>query len=145
MVEEGTVDISIIEKLNKLRLLRWLESTKKQERDEMIRGLAIVNEIEVIKSDRENIEAELRETAVTKYLETGLKRFGQLGIRITTKYDYDDSEALEWAKKHELCLALDKTAFKKQLKVQPLDFVKSSEVPTATIPTEIKEELIDGN
>lgn len=128
------------EQLIKLKELRELESKAKAQRDSEIEALSIVKEFEMIKSERESIEREIREIAINKYNQTGLKKFGQIGIRITTKYNYDDSTALCWAKKHDLCLSLDKTAFKKQLKVQPLDFVEVQEVPTATIPTEIKEE-----
>ena len=127
--------------LLKLKQLRELEATKKEEKDKAIEELPIVREFEIIKYERETIERHLRENAIVQYQETGDKKFGQIGIRISTKYEFEDSVALDWAKKHDLCLSLDKVAFKKQLKVQPLEFVKVHEVPTATIPTEIKEEI----
>lgn len=129
----------MIEKLKKLKQLRELEKKSKEERDAAIEKLPIVTEFNIIKDQRESLEREIREEAINKFKQTGEKKFGQIGIRITTKYGYDEIDALTWAKKHDLCLALDKTAFKKQLKVQPLDFVKVEEIPTATIPTEIKE------
>ena len=125
--------------LLKLKNLRELEAQKKAERDEAIEQLPIVREFEIVRDEREIIERHLRERAILQYKETGDKKFGQIGIRITTKYEFDDVTALCWAKKHDLCLSLDKIAFKKQLKVQPLEFVKVHEVPTATIPTTIKE------
>lgn len=130
----------MIEKLNKLKQLRELEQKTKAERDSQIEKLPIVTEFSIIKSERETIEREIREEAINKFKQTGEKKFGQIGIRITAKYIFDELDALTWAKEHDLCLALDKTAFKKQLKVQPLEFVKVEEVPIATIPTEIKEE-----
>ena len=130
----------MIKQLMKLKELRDLELKTKTQRDKEIESLPIVEEFEIIKQERETIEREIRELAINKYNETGLKKFGQIGIRITTKYNYDDLEALTWAKSHNLCLALDKIAFKKQLKVQPLDFVEVQEVPIATIPTEINGE-----
>lgn len=128
------------EKLMKLKQLRELELKSKQERDAIIEKLPIVIEFNLIKYQRDFLEREIREEAIQKYNQTGEKKFGQIGIRITSKYSYDEIEALQWAKNHDLCLALDKTAFKKQLKVQPLEFVKVEEVPTATLPTEIKSE-----
>lgn len=128
------------EKLMKLKQLREVELKSKQERDAIIEKLPIVVEFNLVKDQRETLEREIREDAIQKFKETGKKKFGQVGIRITTKYDYDEIKALQWAKNHDLCLALDKSAFKKQLKVQPLEFVKVEEVPTATLPTEIKDE-----
>ena len=128
------------EKLMKLKQLRELEVKAKEERDIIIEKLPSVVNLQVIKQEREDLEREIRNEALIKYQLTGEKKFGQIGIRITTKYDYDEIEALNWAKNHDLCLSLDKTAFRKQLKVQPLEFVKIEEVPIATLPTEIKEE-----
>lgn len=127
------------EQLIRLKDLRKLESDLKIERDKAIEKIPQVIEFNLIKQNREEVESEIRKEAIERYNETGEKKFGMVGIRITSKYDYDELAALNWAKSHDLCLALDKTAFKKQMKVQPLDFVTISEVPTATIPTEIKE------
>jgi hypothetical protein len=127
------------DKLEKLRKLRNLELETKEEKDRQVNALPILKELEVIQDERTQLENEIRADAVNLYNQTGEKKFNQVGIRITKKYNYDEEQALQWAKDHNLCIALDKTAFKKQLKVQPLDFVTEEEVPTATIPVEIKE------
>lgn len=127
------------DKLMELKNLREQESLLKEQKNKLIEGLEITNTINEMSDKRIKLENEIREEAIEKYKQTGEKKFGQIGIRVTTKYSYDDEIALSWAVEHNLCLSLDKTKFKKQLKVQPLDFVKTEEVPTATIPTEIKE------
>lgn len=130
MMQEGLI---------KLKNLRELESKTKAARDQIIENLPVVKELQIIKDEKEKVEKEIRETAINQFIATGEKKFGQVGIRITTKYEYEDAAALNWAKDHNLCLALDKVAFKKQLKVEALDFVEAVETPIATIPTEIKE------
>ena len=133
----------MIEKLKHLKKLRELEADAKAKRDKIIEALPIVIELQLIREAKELNENLIRTEAISKYNLTGEKKFGQVGIRITTNYMYTEENALNWAKEHDLCLALDKTAFKKQLKVQLLEFVQTEEVPTATIPTQIKEELFD--
>ena len=123
----------------KLKNLREQESILKEEKNKLIEGLEITHKINEMSEKRTKLEQEIRDHAVEQYNQTGEKKFGQIGIRVTTKYDYDEEEALTWAMEHSLCLSLDKSSFKKQMKVQPLDFVTTEEVPTATIPTEIKE------
>ncbi len=134
----------MIRELNELKKLRELEADTKAKRDKIIEALPIVIELQLIRDAKELNENLIRSEAIREYQRTGEKKFGQVGIRITTNYMYTEENALNWAKEHNLCLALDKTAFKKQLKVQLLDFVQTEEVPTATIPTQIKEEVIDG-
>ena len=132
------------EKLQKLRVAREKEIKYRTERDKLLEiflaDLEVVKQLEFTKKYREELENEIRDEVINKFKETGEKKFGQLGIRLMTAYDYSDEDALTWAKEHDLCLALDKTAFKKQLKINLLDFVKVEEIPTATIPVEIKEE-----
>ncbi len=128
------------EKLMKLKQLRELEQKSKQDRDAAIEKLPAVIEFNLVKEQRESLEKEIRDEAIQKYNETGEKKFGQVGIRIMSKYNYDELVAFSWAKSHDLCLKLDTTAFNKLAKSQQFDFVEVEEVPTATLPTEIKEE-----
>lgn len=56
-----------------------------------------------------------------------------LSVRINTSLNYDAAKALEWAKAHDLALALDKKAFETIAKAQAIDFVETVEIPTAVV------------
>lgn len=56
-----------------------------------------------------------------------------LSVRVNTSLKYDVAKALEWAKEHQLALALDKKAFEAIAKAQPMDFVETIEMPSAVI------------
>ena len=95
------------------------------------------------KSEIEASEDNLRVLAKDEYRETGSKKLpGGMGIRIMKRLIYDKDEALDWAKLHNLAIALDKKKFETMVKVSSkgdgLDFVKISNEIIATIPTEIK-------
>jgi hypothetical protein len=65
--------------------------------------------------------------------------FPGVGIRVATDYIYEADDALNWAKEHRLCLALDAKAFKgvcKSDSTRPA-FVEIAEVPIATIATDL--------
>ena len=86
------------------------------------------------------VEAEtlLRELTIKAYNETGSKAPAPgVGIRVTTKLEYDLDVALTWAHAHNMALALDKKAFEKIALASPIDFVTQSEEPIATIATEL--------
>lgn len=74
-----------------------------------------------------------------------------VGIRVYTKYEYDENKALEWAKENArfiIVTAVDKKLFEKICAGAPPDFVTVKPSPSATIATalEIKpEEVQDGN
>ena len=99
----------------------------------------------VAKTALSEAEAKLRELALQSYAENKAKTVAPgVGIRIMTRLVYDAKEAMDWALKHSLALALDKPKFEKIAKVTPLSFVVSIEEPIATIAAElakiIKEE-----
>lgn len=86
----------------------------------------------------DQLEIDIRAAALQEYKETGKKTLaGGVGIRVVSKMNYADVDALDWAKKHSLALSLDKKTFEAIAKAQPLPFVEYVEVPTATIPKEI--------
>lgn len=90
------------------------------------------------------LEAYLREQALAHFAATGDKQpFNYLGIRVTTGYAYAPDQALEWGKKHGLCLSLDAKAFKDLCKADSTRpaFVTVEEVPTATIATDLSALL----
>ncbi len=85
------------------------------------------------------IEDEIKELALMEYKETGEKKlkFG-VGIRILKKLEYEEAEALTWAKEHSMALSLDKRYFDKIARANKIDFVKINEIPQATIPFKIE-------
>jgi len=87
-------------------------------------------------------ETLLRELTIKAYNETGSKNPAPgVGIRELTKLDYDPKEALKWALHHEIALSLDKKSFEGFAKATPLDFVKVSTEPQATIATDLSKAL----
>ena len=137
----------MIEKLKSLKGLRELELKHREEKEkllqEFLKGLVVVRELERVKQLREELETEIRDEAISKFKETGEKKFGQIGIRLTKRLDYENEKALTWAGLNmpiAVKKVLDKKQFETFAKVNELDFVNIEEIPTATIPTEIKTE-----
>lgn len=131
------------EKLQKLRLLRDDETQAKAEINKLMNEMPIFKTLDEIREKKVLLENELREEAVKKFLVTKEKKFGQIGIRISKIPFYEISEAMIWAEENmpvAIKKVLDKKQFETFAKVNDLDFVKIEEIPTATIPTEIKEE-----
>ena len=89
----------------------------------------------------EEAEALLRELTLQAYRETGSKSpvLG-VGIREVIKLEYDLKVAFDWAKSHKMALKLDTSAFEKIVKVTPVDFVKITTEPMATIATNLEVE-----
>ena len=104
-------------------------------------NLELMNLMASIASDIIGVELQIKESALIKYEENGEKKLmGGVGIRIMKRLEYEESKALSWAKDHNLALTLNKQVFDKIAKVDYIDFVKVSEVVTATIPKEINLE-----
>ena len=83
-------------------------------------------------------QAELKEGAVDVFDETGEKKLlGGIGIRVGTLLKYEPSNALAWAKEHQLCLSLNTREFEKIAKTQDIEFVEKKQKITATFPKEI--------
>lgn len=86
-------------------------------------------------------KTEISVDAILEFDQTGEKKlYGGVGIRVMTKFVYDENTAFDWAKKHDLCLKLDSKAFDKVAKAQEIDFVEKEEKTTVTFPAEIKIE-----
>lgn len=86
-------------------------------------------------------KTEISVDAILEFDQTGEKKlYGGVGIRVMTKFVYDENTAFDWAKEHSLCLKLDSKAFDKIAKTQEISFVKKEEKITATFPSEIKTE-----
>lgn len=118
-----------------LEQIRALQTAWNEENAELL------DELQTIATVLENAENELRQALKAHYVQTGEKTFDkQLSIRATPILVYSESEALEWAKKHGLCLALDTRAFEKIASVQPLDFVAKNERISAVIAKNLEAE-----
>lgn len=85
-----------------------------------------------------DFEELLRSLIVKRYEVTKEKTFGSLSVRVNTSLQYDEEKALEWAKKHQLALTLDKKAFEKYAQVEKFDFVTVVEKLTSVIGKEKK-------
>lgn len=82
------------------------------------------------------LKDEVTTLAKQKFNETKEKKMiGGIGIREGEEVSYDENKALEWAKAHNLCLALDKKAFKDVIKHQEFDFVNKTPTIKVTFPT----------
>jgi uncharacterized coiled-coil DUF342 family protein len=93
--------------------------------------------LSTLKDTLAEAEADLREIALTEYTATNAKKLPcGIGIRVTTKLEYDEAAAFAWATEHKMALALDKKAFEKIAKASPLPFVEEVETPTVTLPTD---------
>ena len=103
--------------------------------------LARQTEVKTVMETREQL---VREAALLAYQQDGEKQRGfGIGIRVITKYEYDDKIAFDWAKQHEICLTLDGKAFKDVCKADSTrpDFVQVTEEPSATIATDLSKAL----
>ena len=133
--------IELIKKLDELRTEKRSadETYKTVEAEFLEENNWVIETRKVLALEISETEVEIRKLAVQEYMETKEKKlaFG-IGIRVVKKLDYDNEQALNWAKHHELALALDKKAFEKIVKVDPPSFVEISEEAQATIPRELK-------
>ncbi len=87
-------------------------------------------------------ETVLRELTLQAYAQTGNKSPAEgVGIREVTKLEYDNGTAFRWAIEHSMALKLDTNSFEKIAKASPLDFVKITLQPQATIATDLDKIL----
>ena len=99
------------------------------------KNASLHNKITLLKETIEKIKIEIEVDALKEYNEKGIKKFnGGIGIRCTKKYNYNEDEALKWAKSHNLCLTLDNKAFKELAKTQNFEFVKVEDTIKVTFP-----------
>ncbi len=90
------------------------------------------------KTDLEIAEEALRTEAIATYEKTGAKKIADgVGVRLVKELVYKPDDALQWAKHHDMCLALDVKAFETLAKTQRLDFVAILEAPQGTISKEL--------
>jgi len=115
-----------------------LEDAKEEYKSEMIKfdedhKKLIEKKIELQKS-MSDLVINIQTAALKEYKETENKKpYPGIGIRVIPKLEYDEGNAMAWAKKHDLALCLDKRAFENLAKTQPFDFVKIKDNPKVTI------------
>jgi hypothetical protein len=99
----------------------------------------------------DSAERELREHAVVMFLrgECDKKPCEGVGIRVTTNYNFDNAQALEWCRENaRVCIlpeSLDVKKFNGLIKDEATrpDFVQVETTPTATIATDLSA-LLEG-
>jgi len=139
-------EIRMEEELKRLGIIRQDLNAKKEmftvaeqrfrtENEDLIKSIGDLAEKQT------EAETNIREQALSEYEKTGEKKFGcGVGIRIMKSLIYEEKQALTWAKTHSLALKLDRRAFENIAKAEDIDFVKTQENATATIPTKIQVE-----
>lgn len=60
-----------------------------------------------------------------------------VGIRVMSRLEYSPQEALQWARAHELALALDVKMFERIAKSADIEFVRKRDVAQATIAQDL--------
>ena len=103
------------------------------------RNRALIQSCAVANQQTIESEARLRELTLQVYAETGNKAPAiGVGIREVTKLEYDAKVAFNWAVEHKMALKLDTSGFEKIVKASPLDFVKITTEPQATISANLE-------
>lgn len=106
---------------------------------------SVIHKIKALESDILEKKEVITEQALNEFRKTGKKKLlGGIGIRVTSKYQYDEKLAFEWAKSTGTCLLLDKKQFEKVGPVM-VDFGKTITTDTVTFPKVLKLEEADEN
>ena len=127
-----------------LKIIDATKETLKLSRDAFEETLE--NELNMIKvAEEENVSLknDIQNKALLEYTSTGEKKLSNgLGIRVTTKLNYDKVDAVDWAldnMKVTVYTELDKKQFETYAKTNDLDFVEKVETPSVTFPKELKK------
>ncbi len=139
---------TILSSLQDLKITREKKEQLKTAYDYAMREFNDLNELLLTKIDNNNLDLAtitdgLRVLALDEFKETGEKQLtGGLGIRIMKKLEYDPVEAFKWAVSHKLALQLNRKEFEKVMNASTElpDWIDIFDVPSATIPKEIKVE-----
>lgn len=125
--------------LNQIDSLKAELKSKKDAFEDSIKELK--NRINDLEHQAEQTKELLIIEAKREFEISGKKKlYGGIGIRESTKYNYNNVDALDWAKKSGLCLSLDTKAFEKIITVQKLDFVTEEKDIKVTFPAKIQLE-----
>lgn len=141
--EELTMSIKVKDYYDNLKIIDALKEDIKLKREAFEETFS--KELEELKSTEEK-NSELKELiktdSIKEYEETGEKKLSTgLGIRVTTKLIYEESDAIKWAKENMLVAikeTIDKKQFESFVKSNELEFVEKIETPGVTFPKELK-------
>ena len=122
--------------------LTHLEEQLSKKRDEFeTMNKVLIETIEIKRSGQEDIKEVLRVQAEEEFKETNQKKLlGGIGIRILSKLNYSESNAMDWSKENmpiAIKTILDKKQFETFAKSNDLDFVNKEEKISVTFPKEI--------
>lgn len=125
---------------NNLTELNDKISIKRLEFEEQNKEL--IESIVKLNSEVEMHKESIKEDAKIEFKETGIKKLlGGIGIRILSKINYSEEDAMLWAENNmpvAIRKILDKKQFETFAKSNELDFVEKEESISVTFPKEIK-------
>lgn len=98
-----------------------------------------IEELKFAKTELSETEQLIKIAVLDKYISTSEKHYdGGISIRINTRQDYSDEDAMTWAMANRRCLMLDTTKFKKVIETFDLPFVNIVKIPTVCIPSKLE-------
>jgi len=127
---------------NELALARVCREALKKRKEQLEEELRLANSEIYGELERETdrvatLEEILRSLALDQFKATGTKAWqGGVEVKEFVVLDYQEPDALAWAKEHRVALKLDRPAFDRIAKASPEEFpfVKISKEPRAQIP-----------
>lgn len=130
----------LVENQNKMKDLIELLKSKKEEFE--MDNAVLIGSIKE-KDEEENIlKSELKIQALCEFRDTQNKKLlGGIGIRVGTKLQYEEKDAIVWATENmpvAIKSIIDKKMFEGFAKGAELDFVEKEENVSVTFPKEIK-------
>lgn len=114
----------------------------KQKKDQFEKdNIDLITSINNFEEGISTLKEKIEKQAITLFESTKEKKlFGGIGIQERVDIQYDENEALKWAKEKDMFLILDVKSFEKAVQGLKLDFVKMDKKPKVTFPKEIKFE-----
>jgi len=122
-----------------------LESLKEDYKNKleefMSKNKDLIQYIEKVSNEENEMKEKVKIEAIEEFKKTGQKKLiGGIGIRVLSKLNYSESEAMTWADTNmpiAIKRVLDKKQFETFAKSTELDFVEKEEKVSVTFPKEI--------
>lgn len=122
-----------------------LESLKEDYKNKleefMSKNKDLIQYIEKVSNEENEMKEKVKIEAIEEFEKTGQKKLiGGIGIRVLSKLNYSESEAITWADTNmpiAIKRVLDKKQFETFAKSTELDFVEKEEKVSVTFPKEI--------
>jgi len=132
----------IVKLKEKSDLLESLKEEKKIIQDKFLEeNKVLFNNIKLIEDEVHWLKEKVGNNCLQEYTISKNKTFyGGIKIKEYSNIEYDEKEALKWAKEKDMFLSLDKKAFEKAVDSLDLEFVTVSKQPKVTYPKIIKLE-----